>query len=60
MILSQFKIEKFNGLVADIGVENAKYLIVCTQKGHIGIYDLLADKKVGFVLNDYQSEQTED
>ncbi|EGR33579.1 neutral sphingomyelinase activation associated factor, putative [Ichthyophthirius multifiliis] len=57
--ISHFQLEKQNGQITDIEIDE-KHLILITNRGHLGIYDLLSEKKIGFYFNNYSIENEEE
>ncbi|KAL4472641.1 hypothetical protein ABPG74_018590 [Tetrahymena malaccensis] len=50
--LCQFDVELQNGSITDFDIDG-RNLVVITNKGHIAIFDLLTEKKVGHYFNDF-------
>ncbi|KAM3128031.1 hypothetical protein pb186bvf_019877 [Paramecium bursaria] len=54
--LLEFKVEKYNGLISDVFIDREKYLIACTKKGHLSIFSMLLESKLGYLFTDFKSQ----
>lgn len=54
--MSAFVVEQKNGLITDL-VMDGEHLFSVTNKKHLGLYDVVEEKKLGSYFNDYRNNE---
>jgi len=52
--MTTFKMEDKNGILTDICLDS-EHLYTITNRKHLGLYDILQEKKLGGYFNDYRN-----
>lgn len=55
-MVSAFVVEKNNGIITDMVMDGECFFITTTRK-HLGLYDVVQDKKLGSYFNDYRNSE---
>ncbi|KRX00456.1 WD40-repeat-containing domain [Pseudocohnilembus persalinus] len=53
--ITKFNYDQQNEFFTDVKLDG-KNVLACTRKGHVGIYDLLQEKKTGYFYTDFQNQ----